>query len=74
MASLSFSDIVSRTISSYANRGVTYRRYGQRGELQRMMVHRFPSEKLRGSVPWLTAQLQTSNALFRKLNAKAAKS
>ena len=70
MAEPTYSEIVSKTIANVANRGVTYRRYGQHGELTRMMVHRWPAEKVRDSVPFLSATLSESNALFRALNRK----
>lgn len=64
-----FAEIVSRTFAA----GVTFRRYGLHGELQRPMFHRFPASKLRGSIPassLLASNVTRKNALLDRLKRK----
>lgn len=52
------------------HRGVTYRTYGDRGQHKRPMVHRWPSSKIRGSIPITMAlpiEIYDTSPLMRRL-------
>jgi hypothetical protein len=62
----SFADVVRNTLAA----GVTFRRYGELGELRRPMIHRFPAKRLKCdcSVADLIAEsIRRSNPLLQRL-------
>jgi hypothetical protein len=62
---------MTEIITATFRAGVTYRRYGMKGELRRPMIHRFPAEKLKcaGSVSTtlVAESVRRNNSLLDRL-------